>query len=360
MKKLRKINPRQRQALQDKASTILHFTGHLYGIGALALNQPACQKINQLKKRTDKGFILLLPDSSWLEKYQLTYQKKYAKVIQQFWPGNVTLIVNDTQNKFPHISLNGKLAVRVPDNPELREFIRKLGQPMVSSSINISGEPPLHDLKSIKARKWFDFAFLPQQIPCESNSAGPELSTIVDLTGEELKIIRSGRFQLADFTRALAAPKILFVCTANICRSPMAEYIAQQIVQDQNLPYRIASAGFLASAVPISENSFLVLQEQGYAAGEHLSTQLSKELVDDCWLILTMTTEHKRRLREMDANLGDKIYTLSEFTGYQQDIEDPYGLEISFYRQTFAAIEKRVRELFKILAKKRNPIREGV
>jgi protein-tyrosine phosphatase len=358
MKKLKKINPQQMQLLESQATTILHFTGHMYGLGALALNHLACAKISQLKERSDKGFIILLPDISWLKRYKLRVKPNYIKVTEQFWPGNVTMIVEDSEDIFSHISQNGKLAVHVPDEPDLREFLRDLDQPIVSTSINISGEPAINDLKTIKKHKWFDFAFLPKHVPKQIEDAEP--STIIDLTQEQPKIIRSGRFDLSDFTRAVNAPKIVFVCTANICRSPMAEYIARQIVEKENLSYRIGSAGFLQGGVMISENSYLVLKEHGYAAEEHVSTQLNKELVDDCWLILTMTTEHKERLQEMDQNIGNKLFTLSEFTGYQLDIEDPYGLEISFYRQTFIAIEKRVREMFIVLENNKNPIREGV
>jgi len=356
MKNLAKLSEEKIKKIWAKSEIFLHYTGHMYGIGAAALNQQACRKINDLKQRDGKGFIILIPEISWLERYGLEYNHKFEKIIKQFWPANLTLILKDSQSKFSHLAMNGTVAVRIPDNPELREFIRTVDEPIVSTSINNSGESALTSLSKILKLKWFDFSFLPHT----PEIAEGEPSTILNLSKENLEIIREGRFALSNFQEALAHPKIIFVCTANICRSPMGDYIARKIVEDENLPYRIGSAGFLEGGIKISQNSYKVLKEQGYDASQHISTSLTKELVDDCWLILTMTQEHKIRLKELDPNLGNKIFTLSEYTGYTLDIDDPYGLEISFYRKTFDAINTRVREMFDLIVNLENPKREGV
>ncbi len=345
MKNIAKYSEDKIRKVWQKAETFLHYTGHMYGIGAAALDVKSCEKINELKKRSGKGFIILIPELSWLERYGLKYNEKFKTIPQQFWPANLTIILKDSQKKFEHLSMNGTVAVRIPDDPDLRDFIKLIDEPIVSTSVNISGEPPISELNRLRKMKWFDFSYLPKAPLLAEGRA----STIINISGEKLEMIREGDFRLEDFEQAVLNPKILFICTANICRSPMAEYIAKKIVKEKKMPYRISSAGFLESGVMISNNSFQVLKEQGYDASAHVSTTLSQKLTNDCWLILTMTKEHKERLQDLDINIGEKVFTLSEFTGYQRDIDDPWGLEISFYRETFNEIEKRVQEMFEIL-----------
>jgi tRNA threonylcarbamoyl adenosine modification protein (Sua5/YciO/YrdC/YwlC family) len=342
MKNIAKYSENKIKNIWQNSETFLHYTGHMFGIGAAALDVKSCEKINEFKKRSGKGFIILIPKLSWLDRYGLEYNKKFKTIPQQFWPANITIILKDTKNKFGHLSLNGTVAVRIPDDPDLREFITLIDEPIVSTSVNVSGESPILDYNVLRKMKWFDFSYLPK-VPLLAEG---KASTIINISGEKLEMIRQGDFRLEDFEQAVLRPKILFICTANICRSPMAEYIAKKIVKEKNLPYRIASAGFLKSGVMISNNSYKVLKEYGYDASAHVSTSLSQNLTNDCWLILTMTKEHKKKLQALDKNIGEKVFTLSEYTGYQRDIADPWGLEISFYRETFCEIKKRIQEMF--------------
>ena len=134
----------------------------------------------------------------------------------------------------------------------------------------------------------------------------------------------------------------MVVCVGNICRSPMAEYIVKKIVEEKGLNYRVSSAGFIETGRTISENSYIVLAENGYDAKMHLSTLISNKLLADSFLIITMTKQHKKVLQKIDSDIGDKLFTLSEFIGSDDDISDPYGLDISFYRKTFTIIRKKV------------------
>jgi len=158
-------------------------------------------------------------------------------------------------------------------------------------------------------------------------------------------LLREGGIKFAELEHAWQKPPIRFVCTANICRSPMAEYYLRRKIAELKLDYEVRSAGFLMSGVPISRNSYDVLQENGIEAAEHLSTQLSEDVVRKSWLILTMTQSHKLRLIEHFPNAKNKTFTLSEYTGLVGDVADPYGLDIFAYRRTFAEIRERVDRL---------------
>ena len=95
----------------------------------------------------------------------------------------------------------------------------------------------------------------------------------------------------------------------------------------------------------ISENSRLILKENGIDASKHLSTQISQKIIDETWLILTMTENHKKQLLTLSPNAIYKTFTLSEYTGFKGDIADPYKKDLATYRETFEAIKKRIEKI---------------
>ncbi len=330
----------------EKDSVFLHYTGKMFGIGCSAFSKKAIEKIDNLKQRKgDKSYIILLGDISWIKRYSLNLDSDELRIFRQFSPGNLTMIVRDEKNIFPHISKNGKIGIRIPEDKFLRDFILNFGEPIISTSINISGEKPLTNLKKIKSQygNWFDAFILPEKV----SKAQISPSTIIEFTKEEIKCIREGSIPMKQIENAYLHPLITFVCTANICRSPMAEYYFKKLIYLKKLPFETMSAGFLNSGNPISENSMLVLKENGIEAETHTSTQLNSGIVLDSQLILTMTRNHKETLMDYFPNSIYKTFTLTEYYNmhYPQnkisnlDIEDPYTMGIEKYRETFKRIK---------------------
>ena len=200
-------------------------------------------------------------------------------------------------------------------------------------------------LKNIIKRKkeWFDFGIV------ANNHTQNTPSTIVDYQEGNLKLIRAGSINFEIIRQGLRKPQILFVCTGNICRSPMAEYYTRHLIEENALSYRVASAGFMASGYPISEPAFKVLREIGIDAAHHMSSVLNRRLVEESNVILTMTLRHKRDLVGLFPNCVNKTFTFSEFCDFASDIEDPYGLEIEYYRGAFEMIKTRAQILLEKL-----------
>lgn len=143
---------------------------------------------------------------------------------------------------------------------------------------------------------------------------------------------------------------ILFVCTGNTCRSPMAEVILKH---KQLNDIQVRSAGIYA--MPNAEMSVHAQQvlNEANMTHQHLATQLSITEVEWADLILTMTTAHKDTIIAYYPNAENKVFSLKEYTseGSLGNVVDPYGGHKAIYEETFAELNALIEQLVKILEK---------
>jgi len=133
--------------------------------------------------------------------------------------------------------------------------------------------------------------------------------------------------------------RVLFICTGNTCRSPMAEVLFRKLLADRlvcrdwELRERridVFSAGIAAEGHnPASREAVLVMQEQGLDLSQHLSQQVTDHMLENSTLILALTDRHRRILLDARPDLKDRIYLL-RMDG--EDINDPIGGPIEDYR----------------------------
>ncbi|WP_462410227.1 low molecular weight protein arginine phosphatase [Neobacillus sp. Marseille-QA0830] len=142
---------------------------------------------------------------------------------------------------------------------------------------------------------------------------------------------------------------ILFVCTGNTCRSPMAE----AILKNKNIDgMEVKSAGiYAANGSEASANAKQVM-DKNKIPHDHRSTLLSVSEVDWADLILTMTTSHKFAIQQQYPRAINKVYTLKEFTGedYDHDVMDPFGGSVGVYEQTFQELDRLIDQALEKLA----------
>jgi len=145
---------------------------------------------------------------------------------------------------------------------------------------------------------------------------------------------------------------VLLVCTGNICRSPLAEALMRrelgELARDD---ITVTSAGTGAwDGAPASEGAYLVGLEHGLDLSAHRARLLTRDLVEEAHLVLTMARHHRARVQELGGE--GRTYVLGEYagqTGPQAEVSDPFGGDLEVYRDTYAELEEMVRAAVKRL-----------
>lgn len=134
--------------------------------------------------------------------------------------------------------------------------------------------------------------------------------------------------------------KIIFVCTGNTCRSPMAMFLFNKIAKERNLNIVADSAGLAAYGDPINPNSAKCLAKIGINNINYTSKSLNYYMVDEADLIVVMEHVHKNALLNAGVD-SNKILVLSD------GISDPYGGDEEVYLNCLEKISKGIEELLK-------------
>jgi len=138
-----------------------------------------------------------------------------------------------------------------------------------------------------------------------------------------------------------AKKTVIFVCTGNVCRSPMAAglFYDRLVREGAERRVRVRSAGIWAlEGQPASAYALQVMNEHGLDISAHRGRNLTQQDVDDADLILVMTQRHADIIARTMQHAAGKVYLLSEMAGQPLDIEDPYGGSLLEYRRTAAEL----------------------
>ena len=163
-------------------------TETVYGLGVFYDDQKAYELLNTVKRRKeDKPYTMMLSNVEDIEKYAFI-QDKYLNLIKKYMPGSLTILVRSKNNVPNYVTHNtGIIGIRIPSNKEALDLLKYVKKPLLVPSANRVDQPPARTHDEVVAIFGDEVkVVVPGQIQSGVSS------TIIDLTGEEIKLVRKG------------------------------------------------------------------------------------------------------------------------------------------------------------------------
>lgn len=174
----------------NNGGLVITPTDTIYGIMADALNEDAIKKVYDVKKRGyNKPLIVLMDSFEMVEQYTEELSEMEKKLMDKFWPGLVTFILKKNDKISDLItSGNDTVGVRIPDNKDLLEIIRRLKRPVVSTSANITETPVITCIEMLEADIVSNVDYIEDGGLIENES-----STIIKMLEADMLVLREGK-----------------------------------------------------------------------------------------------------------------------------------------------------------------------
>jgi L-threonylcarbamoyladenylate synthase len=339
--------------LLDAGSLVAFPTETVYGIGCKA-DKHTFDRLNEIKGRQpDKHYTLHIGSPEQLNKSIPSMSSRARKLVQNAFPGPVTIVfeLDDEalrqvkrslpESVFELLYADRTLGVRYPACPVTCAILAAAQSPIVAPSANPAGLAPATTAKGVS--DYFDGKIESiVEIPgFEANFR--QSSTVVKIGKRNIQVLREGAVSASEI-REWATIRLLFVCTGNTCRSPMAEgfcrkYFADnlgcQVDELEHFGYIIDSAGVSAcDGIPASRHAIEVSRAQEIDLSCHRSRQLALRDIEQSDMILTMTRYHRASVIQSFPSASERCFVLDETA----DIMDPIGSGIDVYQDCFQQI----------------------
>ena len=180
-----------------EGSVFIYPTDTIYGIGANPFNHDAVEKINKIKRRDlGKRYILLIDSIENLLKYVDIKSERHLDFLLSIWPNPVSVVLPLNSNTKKLLGIQ-TASFRIPNHRFCLKLLSELNMPLISTSVNYSGQEPLIEPSMIKE----EFSSLTDAIFYTNKKLYIEASTLIDLNDSKPVLLREGKFKFEDILK---------------------------------------------------------------------------------------------------------------------------------------------------------------
>ena len=318
-------------------------TETVYGLACRSDSKVAVDRLYKIKNRPyDKPLSYAVSSVDAAVKCYLSTMIPFGyRLLERFSPGPLTLVYYSLEDK--------KTGVRIPSYAVARKIIESLNVPVYLSSANISGGREAIDAKDVEDI----FGDSIDLIVDSGKTLYGKPSTIVDLTCNPFKILREGAIKENDIIETFIRKRVLFVCTGNTCRSPMAEFMLRKYLFEYkpylNDRYQIISRGLSAQdGLSASKNTIELMKDRECLDLKgFVSKKLTKWDILSADLIFAMEDYHKNYILNLEPFAEGRVFNIKKFlpSGLEEDIPDPISKDFKVYERVYDLIRNAVLEL---------------
>lgn len=337
-------------------------TETVYGIGVRADLSDAVTRLRELKSRPpEKPFTVHIASPADAEGFASPLSGVARRLMRKAWPGPLTLILPvDNPLTQPRMAgldsyavtamyfenTTGKagllVGLRCPSDAFARAMLSATQGPVIAASANRAQRPPPLTADEVLTELDGKIDLLIDG----GSTRYTKASTIVRVTGTSYEIVREGVYDkriVDDF----ATFRILFVCTGNTCRSPMAGALARVMLAkkrgcpESELPSRgieVSSAGTAGGGGGAADHAVAVMGRRKIDLSNHVSAGLTAEMIDRADEILVMTRSHRQSVLVMVPSAEDRVRLVLG----DRDIDDPIGGSEEDYERCATALTQGI------------------
>jgi L-threonylcarbamoyladenylate synthase len=343
----------------SRGGIIVYPTDTLYGLGASTSRPEAMDRLFALKGRSGSKPVSLMVNSiAEISKLAGSLNQEEIRLAGILFPGKITLLIPVRQKiAIKHMEHLHRIGFRIPDSPVCRHLVELNGAPVTTTSANRTEQENLRTAEEIAAVFEDQVDLIIDAGPIDSRHG----SSVLDISFSPPVLVREGDISRSRIEEQIGYPVnpdypdkylITFVCSGNICRSPMAVGILNRALlktkyRDQ---VNVQSAGTLnLPRTPAALEALDVSEEKGIDLNNHLSQPVNPEIIRQSDLVICMALNHYNHLVTVYPGFRDKIVLLRQWGKEtllsNPSIADPIGQPRDYFRRIFDEIEREIQRV---------------